>query len=140
MRVIIQGSKVQKKKEMNHTFLKAQSVARNLKDLIKSLAYARLPSTCGRLEWHMTHDGFPVQFDAMLGPHWCPAQNTTLPNVPPINSHNHLTYSIGLVHYFLMTEEKLPSTTLISLSGPTETIMTVATPGQYNINVTKNFQ
>ena len=59
------------------------SVARNVRDLIKSLAYARLP-----LQPAVVWNGIdsrqiqcPVRRDT--GSSGCPARNTTLPNVPP---------------------------------------------------------
>jgi hypothetical protein len=61
------------------------SVARNMRDLIKSLAYARVPDQ-PLVVWNGIDSReiyyCPVRRDA--GVSGCPARNTTPPNVPPV--------------------------------------------------------
>jgi hypothetical protein len=62
------------------------SVARNVRDLIKSLAYARVPDH-PLVIWNGIDSReiyCPVRCDA--GVSGCPARNTTLPNVPRVTS------------------------------------------------------
>jgi len=65
------------------------SVARNVRDLIRSLAYARLPHQPVVI-WNGIDSReiyyCPVRRDAESS--GCPARNTTLPNVPPVTSRS----------------------------------------------------